>query len=118
MADASQGDKALAHENIGWSLYEDGQYAASIEASRKSLELDRSSRFSRANLALALLHNGETDEGLSEYASLAKMVTEPEELESDALDDLVEAKKKRPDLPGLDEALAILQQLINGRKGA
>jgi tetratricopeptide (TPR) repeat protein len=100
---------AWANWELGWDYYKVGDWAHSIEASRKAVELNPAYYAARFNLALALLHEGRQKEALEEYRKGAADVELASELDQFALEDLREALQARPDLGGAHEILRELE---------
>ncbi len=98
-----------AHGSLGWIYYKTGQYEKSIEASLKGLSINPDAIWIRSNLALAILHTGNTEEANIEYDKVISLAKQVSDLEEDAIDDLQEAIKNKPNLVGAKEILQKLQ---------
>ncbi len=101
-------DLTSAYWNLGWSYYHLDDWANSVQASRNALELNPKLFAARFNLALALLHEGHDKDALDEYQKGVEDLSQPSDLKYWAMDDLEEALRKRPDLPGGQAILGML----------
>ena len=99
-----------AYWELGWDYYKLGDWAKSVDASRKAMKLDPTLYAARFNLALALLHDGQREEAVEEYRRGAAQVTLSSDLTEYAMKDLREALKERPDLEGAHEILRVLEE--------
>lgn len=91
----------------GWALYKLGRWKESVEASKCALNVDPTLSPVRFNLGLALLRLGEPDHAREEYRKSLE-TADAASLKLDAIDDLNDAIRAQPDLPGAAE---ILQEL-------
>jgi Flp pilus assembly protein TadD len=66
--DAAQksSDSAVAHEYLGFALYESGQFASAVTSLSRSLEIDPNRTDARINLAAALSAMGRTGEAIAQ----------------------------------------------------
>ncbi len=72
-------DDASTWGNIGWGYFVHlKDYPRSIEASQKALELDPRAVLIRANLAIALLHNGRYEQAKEEYRKTVQLIVSDE----------------------------------------
>ncbi len=85
-----------------------GQYAEAVPLLQSAIK--RFPWLSEAYFSLGItdLHLGNPAEALEEYRRGLEFVSKSEELE-DALQELEELQTEKPDLPGVDEALALLR---------
>lgn len=70
----------------------------------------------RFNLALTLLHAGSADKAREEYEKGINMLPDLADLKYYAIDDLMDALKKEPDLPSGHEILKFLEETYESRK--
>ena len=103
----SSADLATAYWELGWALYLTGAFQESSDVSQKSLDITPQQSSPRFNRGLALLQLTKPDEARQEYLT-AMANSKPSELKRDAIDDLENALKKNPDLPGGREILDLL----------
>jgi tetratricopeptide (TPR) repeat protein len=110
---------ARVYWNLGWLYYRMGQLEESVQASRKSVEVDPSLFGARFNLGLALLQQGRVEEARKEYLQGADSVKLASHLKTSAIEDLEEALRVQP-LPGGAEILKELQakyQTMRSKRG-
>lgn len=94
---------------IGWGLYMDRQWEASITASRRSLDLEPSFPIVHMNLGLALLRAGHVDQAREAYVTAIDLVTETWDAD-EGLRDLNNAIADQDDLPGAEEMRELLEK--------
>lgn len=112
MADAPAQEKVRALVGRSWTRFENvGDVKALLDDSRTALELVPGDDTARMNLALALLLTGEADAAMAEYERLVSG-NPGEAVIGDAVRDLQAETAKRPDLPGAERALALLENAI------
>jgi tetratricopeptide (TPR) repeat protein len=109
MEDVSAELKASAFVSRSWVRFKViGDVDILLDGSRKALELAPENTSARMNLALALLLMAETDAAMAEYERLLSQ-TSDEAVIREAIGDLEAEMEKRPDLPGAERALALLE---------
>lgn len=89
--------------NLGWGFYQLGDYDKSLHYSRRAVELEPDALYARCNVGLALLRLGRPDEAKKEYEraiQIAERTTDASEFHYHAVQDVEEAMKNAPDLPG------------------
>ena len=89
----------------GWMLYLAGDLDASIEASRRALDLVPTEPHARPNLAIALLTNGRKSEALEEYERFLEQSPDANYIWL-AIKDLEDAR--RSEIDGLDDMVKLL----------
>jgi len=112
MPDAPVELKGKVHSNLSWMRCEAREYDAAVTEARKGVELAPDQHATRANLAIGLLHIGETKEALAEYGRVAAGMDDAAELERIALVDLREAREARPEVAGIDDAIAVIERRL------
>ena len=109
MADAPAALQAAALVGRSWTRFRAaGDVEDLLADSRKALELVPEYSAARMNLALGLLLTGEADAAMVDYERLLAQ-TADEAVVREAIGDLEAEMAKRPDLPGAERALALLQ---------
>lgn len=99
-----------AYWMLGWCYFLVEDWDNSILASRQTLSMDAGLFPVRFNLALALLHKGDDAAARMEYDKGMLSVAGAGDLQYYAIDDLAEAVRKRPELPGAPDLLIYLQK--------
>jgi tetratricopeptide (TPR) repeat protein len=116
-AEAIEHMQAIVHEeptatnigNFGWVLYAAGEYARSLEQSRRALELDPSAVWVIRNIAHAYLATGRADDAEKEY----KRAIQTRKGGEDFFESIRIVRKlasERPDLPRVREMLQMLEK--------
>ncbi|HEC86224.1 MAG TPA: hypothetical protein ENI48_13485 [Thioploca sp.] len=102
--------------SLGWWHYEENDLSRSELASRQALGLAPNQVWVRANLALVLLLKGAIDEAINEYQIAVKLIDNPVDIDRVILADVEAARKKSPQLAGVDKVIQIAMSRHNELK--
>ena len=105
-----------AYWELGWNYYKLGDWARSVEASQRALQIKTNAFGARFNLGLALLHQDRQKDAVEEYRKGLEDVTLASDVKHWAIDDLQGALKVHPHLPGGKEILGTLQSRYESLK--
>lgn len=108
MPEAPPEQKATALSNRGWAYFTDGRYREAIDDLQRAVKLDPKNCAARGNLAIAFLIHGLTIDALAAYDS-ALAIADVKDIEGMATD-LNDVLRKQGPLPGVEEALARLEE--------
>ena len=90
--------QAFAHWQLGWSLYNVGDFEGSKEASRRAVELRPALFAARFNLGLALVRLGNLEMAKLEYEQGLSSVQDASDIKFYAIEDLLKVKQEAPNL--------------------
>jgi tetratricopeptide (TPR) repeat protein len=110
MPDASRAERVKAIGNRAWAKYVMRQFPASADDSREALSIDPSQTWIRANLGLALLQAGLSDQALTEYQTALAQLNRREHVDEFVIEDIQRALAERPDLPGAVDVVKLAEQ--------
>jgi tetratricopeptide (TPR) repeat protein len=103
---------SLYWTNLGWSYYLLGVLDKSEQASRRATELDGNEFIARYNLGLVQVVKGRLETALATYdEAVARDLLGDNSLDPAAIDDLLGALQRYPDVPEIDYALATLYEV-------
>lgn len=64
---------ALAHNNLGWALAQQGQYATAIQHYQQALQIRPDAVYTHNNLGLALANQGQIDAAIAHYTTALRL---------------------------------------------
>jgi tetratricopeptide (TPR) repeat protein len=99
--------KALAFGGRGWAYFLSGDYDRAIEDERRAVELNPGEWAAHANLAVALLAKGETNDALVAYDEALALSTAGHA--DEMLRDLRKLTGTKGAVPGSDAAIARIE---------
>jgi Flp pilus assembly protein TadD len=99
--------KAAAFGGRGWAYFLSGDYGRAIEDERRAVELNPGEWTAHANLAVALLAKGETDDALLAYDEALALSTVGHA--DEMLRDLRKLTGTKGAIPGSDAAIARIE---------
>jgi len=103
-------NRGVATGGLGFMMYLSGDYAGAVAASQQALALKPDMDWVHANLGLALLRLGRTEEGLQHYREAIPAITQPADLDNIVVADLRDAMKAVGSLPGAEAVLEMVER--------
>ena len=110
MQDAPAEQRAKAAGNLGWMRYMAGDLDGAVTSAKQALALMPGLGLVHANLGLALLRLGRTDEGLRQYETAICLIGDTAQLDKDVVAEIRDAMKAEPGLPGAEAVLEMVER--------